>query len=74
MSDVMDDFVGVGFARVNRLRAWDRRKKEDNVFYPGSAPQCEVKTYSCLSYLGIDMNMMLHGLAIDVSSRLSLDV
>ena len=25
------------------------------MIYPGSAPRCEVKTYSCLSYIGIDM-------------------
>ncbi|RAV76583.1 hypothetical protein DBT52_09500 [Aerococcus mictus] len=31
-SDVMDDFVGVGFARVNRLRAWDRRNKDEHRF------------------------------------------
>ena len=44
-SDVMDDFVGVGLrgSIVSELKIAGH--EEDNVFYPGSAPQCEVKTY-----------------------------
>ena len=44
-SDVIDDFVGVGLREsiVSELKIAGH--KEDNVFYPGSAPQCEVKTY-----------------------------
>ena len=44
-SDVMDDFVGVGLrgSIVFELRIVGH--EEDNVFYPGSVPQCDVKTY-----------------------------
>ena len=44
-SDVMDDFVGVGLCKWNVSELWIAGHEEDNVFYPGSAPQCEVKTY-----------------------------
>ena len=44
-ADVMDDFVGVGLHEsiVSELKITGH--EEDNVFYPGLAPQCEVKTY-----------------------------
>ena len=44
-SDVMDDFICVGLRESNVSELKIAGHEEDNVFYPGSAPPCEVKTY-----------------------------
>ena len=43
-SGVMDDFIGVGLRESIASELRITGHEEDNV-YPGSAPQCEVKTY-----------------------------